>query len=147
MIVGLDDRQMRYRIYRTFARTGRAPTKDQLAERAGGGDDSRAALRRLHDAHAVVLGAGGEIRMALPFSAVETDHVVRSGSLRWWANCAWDALAIPAALSIDAEIRGAWMDSGQPAELAVADGQLTSTEGVVHFQIPARQWWDDIIET
>jgi hypothetical protein len=143
----MDDRRLRYEIYRTFARTGRAPTGDELAAWAGGVDPSRAALQRLHDAHAVVLDGEGEIRMALPFSAVETDHVVTSGSHRWWANCAWDALAIPAALSIDAEIRGVWMDSGQPAELAVADGQLTSTEGVVHFQIPARQWWDDIIET
>lgn len=143
----MDDRRLRYEIYRTFALTGRSPTQGQLAEWAGGVDESRSAVQRLHDAHAVVLDGGGEIRMALPFSAVETDHVVRSGSLRWWANCAWDALAIPVALSIDAEIDADWLDSGRPAELAVVGGELTSTDGFVHFQIPARRWWDDIVET
>ncbi len=139
--------RFRHEIYRSFARTGRAPRPGHLAAWAGSADEARAALERLHDAHAVVLDGKGEIRMALPFSAVPTEHVVTSGPRRWWANCAWDALAIPAALSIDAEIDATWLDTGRPVELAVVDGMPTSTEGFVHVQIPARRWWDDIVET
>ena len=35
---------------------------------------------------------------------METDYRVSSGGRTWWANCAWDALAIPAALTVDARI-------------------------------------------
>ena len=26
-------------------------------------------------------------------------------------------------------------------------GELTATDGYVHFTIPTRHWWDDIVET
>ena len=94
----MDDARLRHHIYATFATTGTAPAVSELEPLVGGADAVAAALRRLHDAHSVVLGVGGEIRMALPFSAVATDHVVRSERLSWWANCAWDSLAIPTAL-------------------------------------------------
>lgn len=143
----MDDLRFRHEIYRSFAGTGRAPRPDQLEAWAGGADESRAALGRLHAAHAVVLDEDGEIRMALPFSAVPTGHVVTSGARRWWANCAWDALAIPATLGIDAEIDATWLDTGRPVGLAVVDGEPTTTDGFVHVQIPARRWWEDIVET
>jgi hypothetical protein len=101
-------------------------------------------LRRLHDAHALVLDQDGEVRMALPFSSVEIDYRVVSGARSWWANCAWDSLAIPAALGIDATIEATWSDSG---ELAVVDGHLNFTDGFIHFFIRACRWWDDIVET
>ncbi len=85
--------------------------------------------------------------MALPFSAVPTDYRVVADDREWWANCAWDSLAIPAVLRIDATIDARWHDTGEPIELAVAGGTLTSTGGFIHFAIPARQWWDDIVET
>lgn len=143
----MDDRRLRYEIYRTFATTGLATSPVTLAEWVGGREAAATALRRLHDAHALVLDGTGAIRMALPFSAVPTGHRVVSGSRNWWANCAWDALAIPAALGIDARIEASWIDTGEPVELGVVGGELTATDGYVHFTIPTRHWWDDIVET
>lgn len=143
----MDDRRLRHEIYTAFAATGEAPTGAQLAQWAGSATAVHAGLRRLHDIHAIVLDASGTIRMALPFSAVATDHRVTAGSRSWWANCAWDALAIPALLGIDAAISSTWLDTGEPVDLAVVDGDLTSTRGFVRFAVPARQWWDDIVET
>ncbi len=141
------DAALRFQIYRTFAAEGRAPTPAELAAWSGSDTAAHAALRRLHQAHAIVLDDAGEIRMALPFSAVPTQHRVVSGDRSWWANCAWDSLAIPAALGIDATIEATWLDTGEPVELAVVAGELNHTDGFVHFAIAARHWWDDIGET
>lgn len=141
------DREVRQRIYDSLAATGAAPTRTDLGRRIGSDIDVNAALRRLHDAHAIVLDAFGSIRMALPFSAVPTAHVVRSGARRWWANCAWDALAVPVVMGIDATIDASWLDDDAPVDLAVRDGRPTHTDGFVHFAHPAARWWDDIVET
>ena len=143
----MDDHQFRHQIYATFAATGAAPTSAELAEWAGGAAAAASALQRLHDAHALVLDAAGTIRMALPFSAVATGHTVHSGDRQWWANCAWDALAIPAALELDARIVARWLDSGEPVDLAIVGSAPSSSDGFVHFAVPARHWWDDIVET
>ena len=143
----MDDWAFRHAVYLTFAETGSAPTHEQLATWAGGEDAARNALARLHEAHALVLDGPGSIRMALPFSAVPTTHRVTSAAGSWWANCAWDALAIPLVLGIDGHIDAAWLDTGEPVELAVATGGPSSTDGFIHFAVPARHWWDDIVET
>lgn len=141
------DRAVRFEVYRSLADTGLAPDAAELAALAGGADAAAASLRRLHDAHALVLDGDGALRMALPFSAVATDHRVVSDGGTWWANCAWDSLAIPIALDIDATIQATWLDTAEPVGLAVVDGELTDPTGFIHFEIPARRWWDDIVET
>jgi hypothetical protein len=85
--------------------------------------------------------------MALPFSAEPTDHRVTAATGAWWANCAWDALAVLAAMHSDGRIASTWDDTGEPVDLSVVDGRLDSTEGFVHFAIPAHRWWDDIVRT
>ena len=88
-----------------------------------------------------------EILMALPFLSAATHHRVTSVQASWWANCAWDTLAIPAAMGIDAGIDAEWLDTGSPVELAIRNGELTSTDGFIHFATPTRRWWDYIVET
>ena len=140
------DWELRRVIYAGLAATGDVSNEATLASVAGDGLDVR--LRRLHDAHQIVLDDDGSIRMALPFSAIETNHVVRAGERRWFANCAWDALAIPAALKIDAEIDAPWLDDDTPVALRIIAGELHGdVDARVHFAVPARHWWDDIVHT
>lgn len=148
----MTDLELRAVIYEHFATTGRAPSVDVLTSIAGGPELTIAALRRLHDGHMVVLGADGEIAMALPFSATPTEHVVTADDRTWWANCAWDAFAIVAATQVDAHISSRWIDTGAPVDISIdidADGDdaVSASDGFVHFAIPARRWWDDIVET
>jgi len=143
----MNDAELRHAIYRDFAATGGSPHPAQLASWCGGSVEAQQALHRLHDAHSIVLDDAGAIRMALPFSAAATTHRVVAGDRSWWANCAWDTLAIPAALDIDASIEATWLDSGEPVDLAIHNGELSHTIGFIHFKIPARQWWEDIVET
>ena len=148
--MALDDSAwtLRHAIYAGLAATGAIPSRSELATSAGGSDQLDAQLRALHDHHQLVLDADLSIRMALPFSGIPTDHIVRSGDRRWFANCAWDALAIPAAMGIDAAIEAPWLDDGTPVDLHIVDGELRGdTDAHVHFVIPARRWWDDIVDT
>lgn len=142
----MDDSTLRHQIYQHFAETGDAPTLETLTGWVGGEREARRALRRLHDAHSLVL-VDDTIRMALPFSATPTGHRVVADERAWFANCAWDSLAIPAALDIDAVIEAEWLDTGEPVDLAIRDGEISHTDGFIHFAVPARRWWDDIVET
>jgi hypothetical protein len=144
------DLRIRNEVYSSFVRDGHAPTPAataaalELAE-----DDVAAAYRRLHDAHALVLEPGGtEIRMLNPFAAIETGYRVEAGGRSWFANCAWDSLGIPAALHADASIEATCPDCGDRLELEVRDGDLVGGgDLLVHFVVPARHWWADIVFT
>jgi hypothetical protein len=141
------DLGIRNHVYSSFVRDRRAPTPPETAAALGiDVDEARAAYRRLHDAHALVLFPGStEIRMLNPFSTEETPHRVEAGGRSWFANCAWDALGIPAALHADGRVRSECADCGEIVELYVQDGELVrGRELLVHFVVPARSWWDDI---
>jgi hypothetical protein len=97
------------------------------------------------DDHLMVLGPQGELRMAHPFSAVPSDFQVISGDRRWYANCIWDALSIPSLVEADdADIHTHCGHSGLPLKIEIREGQLIPVETLVHFALPAREWWEDI---
>lgn len=139
------DARVRAEVYRTLAGTSRAPAPGELARALGiEPPEISASLARLAAAHALVLDPGsGAVLMAHPFSAVATDYPVVAGERTWWANCAWDALGIPALLERDTETRTPCPDCAEPLRIAVRDGRVEG-EGVVHFLVPARHFWDDI---
>lgn len=144
------DLRIRNHLYASFVRTGNAQTPAQAASDLDLTDSEvEDAYRRLHAAHALVLQPGTtRIGMLNPFSAVATPHRVEAGGRWWFANCAWDALGIPAALHTDGLIRSACPDCGEPLELDVCEGALERGAGLlVHFVVPARHWWDDIAFT
>jgi hypothetical protein len=141
------DLELRNRIYRRFAETGAAPRATQLADELGQPvDETEAALRRLHDAHALVLEPGRlEILMLNPFSCVPTPYRVEATGRWWYANCGWDAFGILAALEVDGHISSSCPDCAEPIELDVRDGRPTREEHIFHVLLPAARWWDDIV--
>jgi len=135
------DVELRNRIYRWFVEHGRAPS----AEEAG---TDEAGLRRLHDAHALVLEPDRpEIRMLNPFSAVPTAYGVEAAGRSWFGNCVWDALGIPAALGVDGHVSATCLDCGETLEVDVVAGRPEPDDLVAHFLLPARRWWEDIVFT
>jgi hypothetical protein len=140
------DIQVRNHVYRRFVELGRAPTFGELREELGA--DTEAVLRRLHEAHAIVLEPDRpELRMTNPFSAVPTPYRVDAGGRSWYGNCAWDAFGIPAALHVDGHISTACADCGEPIEIDVRDRSPSPNEYVFHVVVPAEHWWDDIAFT
>jgi hypothetical protein len=139
------DLSIRNATYRLFVDLGRAPTIDEVvAATAEGSAEVVAAWRRLHDAHALVLDRAGELRMAAPFSGVETPHRVDAAGRTWFANCGWDAFGVGAALHVDSTIHTTCPDCGEAIDLETRDGRPTDVEPVWHVLLPARDWWSDI---
>jgi hypothetical protein len=138
------DVALRNRTYAFFVRHGRAPALDEL----GSADAVRAGWRRLHDGHALVLNpATDELRMLNPFSAVPSAYRVSAAGRWWYANCAWDALGVCAALHADGRIETSCPDCGEALAVELR-GQRPNDESLVfHCLVPARRWWDDIVFT
>ena len=143
------DLELRNLTYGLFVELGRAPGAAEVAAKAGMSvEDVEAGWRRLHEAHALVLDADtGGLRMANPFSAVPTPYRVRAGDRWWYANCAWDAFGICAALHTDGRIETSCADCGEPIAVEVADERPDDESLVFHCLVPASRWWDDIVFT
>ena len=85
--------------------------------------------------------------MANPFSAVPTPHQVHAGRRSWYANCAWDAVGICAALGADGRIETSCPDCGDGIEFSIENGRPSQSGLLFHCLVPARRWWSDIVFT
>ena len=140
---------VRAQIYDHIVATGRPPTVAEAAAVAGiSPAEAEAAFAWLDEHHALVLDRDGvTIRIANPFSGVPTGFRVHAGGQSYWANCAWDAVGIPAALHQDATIDATLSDDGSRVEIVVERGVLRHQGELVHFPLPFAAWYDDLIHT
>lgn len=139
------DRTIRNATYQWFVREGRAPTAQELADERGLSSDAvRAAWRRLHDEHALVLDSASAIRMLNPFSAGPTPFRVNAAGRSWYANCAWDAFGVGASLGVDSTFETTCADCAAPLRVVVRDGRPDDRSLVWHVLVPAARWWQDI---
>jgi hypothetical protein len=146
------DWQIRLHIYRFFVEQTRPPTTSETAATFDmSEDEARQAYQRLHDAHTLLLEPGTtEVRMANPLSAVPTPYRVTVDGRTYYANCAWDSLGVPAMLDRDATIETTYTEadgSGAPAHYAIVGGELRGDDGIVHFPLPFRRWYENQIHT
>lgn len=143
------DIEVKLVVYGHFAETGRRPAAEKVAERVGSDVGSVIdAYGRLCAQRVLVLEDDGRsIRMASPFSGVPTQHVVWSNDVRYFANCAWDALGVAAALRQPALVRSRCGGSGEPLELEVGLFGPGRSDWLFHCVVPAAHWWDDIVFT
>jgi len=143
----IDVWDLRYWLYNSVAATGQLPTRLEIAAWVGNTEIANQLIVKLNDRHLVVLDSSDEVHMALPFGSSDTGHRVHGPTVSWWANCAWDSLAIPVALGVDVDIEAKWLDTGEAVDLHVRNGELSSVDGYVHWSHPAHTWWDEITET
>jgi hypothetical protein len=168
-------------VYQHFAETARPPTAAETAARFGLDEASAAVVyAELHRRHALLLDAEtGLIRMANPFSGVPTDYRVHARGRVYFANCAWDALGIPAALGAPAQVEAACAQTGEPFARSIPAQASPAPEGEqeaplpapvnrhspkrgpagdtrhaapvtqwrIHFLVPFRHWYDDLVFT
>ncbi len=143
------DTQVKLAVYRHFAETGHGPSPTEVAGRVGSDVETVLdAYRRLRSQRLLVLEPGGSsIRMASPFSGVPTQHSVEAGGIQYFANCAWDALGVPAALHQPGTIHSRCEQSGEPFHLKVELQGPEPSNWLFHCLVPAAKWWDDIVFT
>src|SRR6476646_2051253 len=115
------DTQVKLAIYRHFAETGEAPSPQTIADRLGVGvAQVERSYTDLRASRVLFLERDGRaIRMAPPFSGVPTQHRVQVGSTAYFANCAWDALGIPAALQQSGLVSSECAQTGERLTLEV----------------------------
>jgi hypothetical protein len=137
---------LRLRVFRAAARTGHVPQAAELAvdlERPE--TEVREGLAALGRAKVLIMSPNDDsIWSASPFCAKPSGIRVRSGGRSYWAICVWDALGIPAALGADAEITAPCGDCGEELKFEVRGGVVKRGTGIVHFAVPAHEWWDNI---
>lgn len=140
------DNEVRLAVYRSFVDEGRAPVAPEIAEIVSSTPAQvEDAFRRLHDAHVLVLAPGTPyIWMANPLSALPTPYTVRCNDKTFWGNCIWDSLGVVAMLGSDGSVTSLCPDCGEELRLEIRDGELSSSDHVVHFAVPAAHWWDGI---
>jgi len=142
------ERAVRQHVYEHFVKTTRAPDVAAIAEAVKATPDAvAAALKRLADMHALVLApATTTIWMAHPFSAVPTAYPVAIGGRTYWANCAWDAAGVLTLVGGDGDCRTRCADCGEEVAMIVRDGRMHG-DGVVHYAVPPRRFWENVAYT
>ena len=143
------DTQVKLTIYNHFAATGHAPSAGEVAKRIESDvEQVRESYQRLRGQRLLVLETdGASIRMAPPFSGVPTQHLVEADGIQYFANCAWDALGIPAALHKAATVRSRCAQSDEPFHLKIGLQGPEASDWLFHCLVPAAQWWNDIVFT
>ena len=141
------ERTVRLFVYEHFVETTRAPELVTIAAAVKAEPDAIAlALKRLADLHALVLApATTTIWMAHPFSAVPSAYPVVIGDRTYWANCAWDAAGILSLVG-DGECRTQCADCGAEVTMIVRNGRIHG-DGVVHYAVPPRRFWENVAYT
>jgi hypothetical protein len=143
------DTTIRRFVYDRVVGRGTPPTREDIAQTTGRDAlEIRESLLRLSAARVFVLQPhSGEILMAPPFSAVPTPFVVRTGGQSSYANCAWDALGVPVMMRQSARVDAACGCCGEALTLETRMDGPPMGVGIIHFAVPARRWWDDIVFT
>lgn len=143
------DLSVKLGVYHVTAESGALPSLESLARRIGAGPaEVKAAWARLQANRLLLLGPQGDtIRMAPPFSGVPTQHRVIVDGIGYYANCAWDALGIPAALHRPGRVYSRCEQSREPLDLEVGLDGPGPSSWVFHSLVPAAHWWDDLVFT
>jgi Alkylmercury lyase len=142
----VDDNEVRLYVYRSFVDLGRPPMPIEIAMALDASSAQvEASLRRLADAHVLVLAPGTPyIWMANPLCALPSPFRVRANGRDWYGVCIWDALGVIALFGGDGSVSTLCPDCGEELTLHVRDGSIEQVDYVVHYAVPAAHWWDDI---
>jgi hypothetical protein len=136
---------LHYALMQHVAETGHAPDLTTLASLAKlSPQETEHALRQLSEMHGVVLVPNSlQIWSLHPFALAPTQFWVATSRGGWWANCAWCALGIGAALHEDARILTSDGGEGQSLQFDLTRGRTTRTDLFMHFPYPPARWWDN----
>jgi DNA-binding transcriptional MocR family regulator len=143
------DQRLRKHLYDEIVAHGRLSPNREIAAALGVGvAEIEEALVRLEAMHALALAPGSRNPWMLhPFSTAPTSFPVEAEGKRYWANCAWDALSIPSLLKRTATARGKCADCNETMFFEFRDGELEGGDGLVHFVVPPRRFWENVAFT
>jgi Alkylmercury lyase len=137
---------VRVEIYRSFVEEGRAPTTLEISHRLDQPiEDVARSFRELDGQDVIALVPNTDfIWLAHPFSAMHAPFRVFSDDRTWDAICVWDALGVLALTQRSGRVETTCPDCGEALTVTVTDDSIEDSDHVVHFEVPARRWYDNI---
>ena len=132
-------------IIRHVAEQGFAPSNEVLQRQLGwSAGVLEASLTRLAEIRGVILKPNSlDVWAIHPFTLMPTPTWVTSQTGAWWANCAWCALGIGAALRQDIRVLSRLGAEHEPVEFQVKEGRPTNDRLVIHFPFRPQEWWSN----
>ncbi len=140
---------LHYAILKYIIEKGYAPGVSQLSKILSEEENSVVqALYDLQEYHGVVLHPNEpKIWVIHPFSLAPTNFLVETKSGKWWGNCAWCSLGVAALLKEDLTITTTFGAHGEKIIIHIQDGEVEEKDLLVHFPIPMKKAWDNVIYT
>jgi len=149
--VALNHARLHHAIINHIVARGHAPDPDKLALMLGATrTELDAALKALQEYHGVVLHPNSsEVWVIHPFSLAATNFWVEVDGRGWWGNCAWCSLGMAALLSErgPVSITSTLAGQGVQIQVRIENGVLNDGNLVIHFPVPMRHAWDNVIYT
>ncbi len=146
-MIEMTDTSLRVFVYDRLVSEGRAPTSTEIGAHFGmdAGDVRRRLATLKIGKTTVVHPTTGEIWMAGPFAAGPSDYRLSNGGQTWWANCAWDMFGVAMIVGRKMIAETKCPDCGEALAIECdPEHPPIEAQGLVHFLLPARQWYDDI---
>ncbi len=103
--------------------------------------------------HIALLTGTQRILMAFPFSSIVTPFRVKVAGKdkEYFANCAWDAVAIHVALGKEQWISSYCHHCSEDVKIHLKDQRRVSAQSdsqpLVYLALPASKWWENILLT
>jgi hypothetical protein len=72
---------------------------------------------------------------------------VEAGDRKWWGNCTWCSLGIASLTNRNTRIYTKVSGESTPLQIDIIDNKIVRNDLVVHFLIPAKKLWDNVIYT
>ena len=105
-------------------------------------------LHDLQEYHGVVLHPNEpKVWVIHPFSLAPTNFYVQTKNGQWWGNCAWCSLGVAALLNEDVKITTTIGAETKQIEINIIDGEIQEKNYFIHFPIPMKNAWDNVIYT
>ena len=147
-------KNVRKYIFEHFEEHAVGPVLEQIMRKFG--LDRSSAFRVLTDLqsarHIALLTGTQRILMAFPFSSIVTPFRVRVAGKdkEYFANCAWDAVAIHVALGNELWISSYCHHCSEDVKIHLKDQRVVSqsdNQPIVYLALPASRWWENILLT
>ena len=148
-------KNVRKYIFEHFEEHATAPVLEQIMQKFGLDRTSAFnVLVELQSARHIALLPGTQrILMAFPFSSIVTPFRVRTaGNDRdYFANCAWDAVAIHVALGKEQWIASYCHHCAEDIKIHLRDQRMvfqgSHSQPLIYLALPASKWWENIVLT
>lgn len=140
---------LHYTIIKYIIDHGHAPSVQQLATALDASTSQvENGLQELAEYHGVVLHPHEpKVWVIHPFSLAPTNFTVQSAKGIWWGNCAWCSLGVAALLNDNVTITTSLGAHGEHTQIHIVNGELEEKELLVHFPIPMKNAWDNVVYT